>query len=83
MNMVKSIRVASQIPKEFSSTQSFIVVKRLTAVALIAMLLLAGLVSTTEKTASEAQFDAKLKSAAATVDSGFSNVSKFFPASFR
>ena len=77
MNMVKAIRVASQIPKEFSSTKSLI------AVALIAMLLLAGLVSATEKTASEAPFDAKLKSAAAAVDPGFSDVQKFFPASFR
>lgn len=76
MNMVKPIRVANQIPKEFSATNRFI------AATSIAMLL-AALVSATEKTASEAQFDSKLKSAAAAVDSGFSDVQKFFPASFR
>jgi len=77
MNMVKSSRVVSQLPKALSATQ------RLIAVALIALLLLVALVSTAEQSASEAQFDAKLQSAAAAVDSGLSDVQKFFPASFR
>ncbi len=83
MNVTKTNRVVSQIavvkklPKGFSSTQSLI------AVASIALLLLLALFSASEQTASEAQFDAKLKTAAAAVDSGMSNVQKFFPASFR
>ncbi len=83
MNIIKANQLTSQlnvvckIPKGFSSMQSLIVV------ASIALFLLVALVSVSEPTASEAQFDAKLKNAAAAVDSGFSDVQKFFPASFR
>ena len=77
MNIIKSSRVVSQRPNAFTPTQS------LFAVATIALLLLVALVGTTEQSASEAQFDAKLKTAAAAVDSGLSDVQKFFPASFR
>ena len=73
MNMIKSSRVVSQRPNAQS----------LFAVATIALLLLVALVGTTAQSASEAQFDAKLRTAAAAVDSGLSDVQKFFPASFR
>ena len=75
--MIKSGRIVSQRRKAFTPTHSLI------AVAAIALLLFVALVSTTAQTASEAQFDAKLKTAAAAVDSGLSDVQKFFPASFR
>ena len=77
MNMIKSSRIVSRTQQRFSPAQSLI------AVASIALLLLVALLSATEQTASEAQFDAKLKTAASAVDSGLSDVSKFFPASFR
>ena len=77
MNMIKSSHVVSRTQQRFSPTHTFI------AAAAIAVLLLAALLSASEPTASEAQFDAKFKSAAAAVDSGFSDVQKFFPASFR
>lgn len=77
MNIIKSSRVARKLPKGFSAIQSLV------AVSAIALLLLAALVGASEQNASEAQFDAKLKTAAAAVDSGLSEVQKFFPASFR
>lgn len=77
MNMIKSSRVVGQTQLRLSPTQ------RLVAAAAIAVLLLASLLSAPEQSASEAEFDAKLKTAAAAVDSGLSDVQKFFPASFR
>ncbi|GEM_PF-2145590 len=83
MNIIKASQVTNQlnavrkIPKGFSSMHSLVVV------ASIALFLLVALLSVSEPTASEARFDAKLKNAAAAVDSGFSDVQKFFPASFR
>ena len=77
MNMIKSNRVVSQTQQRFSPIQNLI------AVAAIAVLFIAALLSASERSASEAQFDAKLKTAAAAVDSGLSDVQKFFPASFR
>ena len=77
MNMIKSSHVASQTQQRLSPAKSLI------AVAAIAVLLLAALISASEQRASEAQFDAKLKTAAAAMDSGLSDVQKFFPASFR
>ncbi len=58
--------------------------QRIGLVAAIALCVLIALfASATEQSASEAQFDAKLQSAAAAVDTGLSQVQKFFPASFR
>ncbi len=78
MNIIKSSCDVSRSHQRASPTRSLI------AFAAFALVLASALVSTSAPSVSEAQFEAKLKTAVGiTADSSLSEVQKFFPASFR
>jgi hypothetical protein len=80
-SMIFTVRANRSRPQSASRLSP---AQRISFVAAIAFgVLLALFASATEQAASEAQFDAKLQTAAVAVDTGLSQVQKFFPASFR